>query len=275
MKPFLKWVGSKTQLLSEIKDRMPKEYNRFYEPFVGAGSVCFELMPRDAVINDFNKELINCYEQIRDNPREFCTELKKYDEKEYSKDVYYSIREKFNAKILQAEYDIEMAVLFVYLNKRAWNGVYRINSKGLFNVPWNQKETQINSFNEDNIFEISEYLRYNDIHICSGDFEKSLIGVTTGDFVFMDPPYVPVSDTANFTDYQKSGFSEENHKRVAKVMRELDKKGVYVMLCNNNVPKVHELYKGFTIEVVDVRRSINRNGNDRKGKEVIIRNYEV
>ena len=273
MKQFVKWVGSKKQLLSEIDARLPKEFNRYFEPFVGGGSVFMHLEHSDIAINDFNRELINCYEQIRDNPILLIRELSLLDDIEYSKDIYYDKRDEFNQKIMLAEHDVKMAALFIYLNKHAWNGVYRVNNKGGFNVPWNQKLDKIKSFDEQNILEISDYLRYNDVNILCSDFESALGGAASGDFVFLDPPYIPVSKTANFTDYQKSGFSKENHERVAKVMKDLDSKGVYVMACNNNVPEVYKLYKDFNIESVDVRRSINRNGNDRKGKEVLITNY--
>lgn len=273
MKPFLKWVGAKNQLLEQINNRLPEHFNRYFEPFIGAGAVLFDLKPKDAVINDMNAELINCYRQIKENVESLINSLSRLDRFPYVKETYYWLREKFNQKIIEKEYDTEMAALFIFLNKHAFNGVYRINGKGLFNVPWNQKLDPVKSFDKDNLIEISEYLNENEISIMTGDFAEAVKEAKKGDFVLLDPPYIPKSATASFTSYQKDGFNAEKHKQVVTTMQELTDKGVYVMACNNNIDIIYELYKDFTIDPVNVRRSINRNGHDRKGKEVIITNF--
>ena len=160
----------------------------------------------------------------------------------------------------------------ILINKHCFNGLYRVNLKGLFNVPYNDKAGGV-SIDAANLRNIGLYLRSRDIEIRQGDFEDACADVAPGDFVYFDSPYVPVSETANFTDYTKDGFSLEDHRRLAALFRRLAAQGTKVMLSNHNVPLVHELYSGFTIEEVDVRRAINRDASKRSGKEVIITNY--
>ena len=271
--PFLKWVGGKRQLLAEIQKRAPKQFNRYFEPFLGGGSVLFSFLPDEPTINDINPHLINAYTQIKDNPAQLIAEVQAIDATDCTKDYYLSIREKYNNKIASNELDAECAALMIWLNKHCFNGVYRVNSKGLFNVPYNHAKN-VQTIVPDNIRAISSYLNKSNAVILNGDFEAACENVQKGDFVYFDSPYIPVSDTANFVDYTKDGFSYENHVRLAKLFRKLDKKGAKLMLSNNNVPLVYELYDGFNIAPVDARRSVNRNSNGRTGKEVIITNYE-
>lgn len=269
--PVVKWAGGKRQLLDKITERMPKKYNCYYEPFIGGAAVLFGLQPKEGVINDINGELINLYRTIKDDPEEFNRIIKELDSADCDKEYYYKQRENYNNKIIANEKDPELAALFVWLNKHCFNGLYRVNKKGLFNVPYNNKNGSTASADENNINLISEYLK--GIRILEGDFEESVAEAKEGDFIFIDSPYAPINATS-FEDYTKEGFSEEEHRRLANLFKELDKKGCYCMLTNHDVPLIRELYNDYNIEVVEVKRLINRNASNRKGTEVIIRNYK-
>ena len=270
--PFVKWAGGKRQLLAQIKERMPEKYNNYYEPFVGGGAVTFELLPANALINDINKALINAYKQIRTAPQAFIKEVNRLDAQmwEDGKEYYYSLREKYNDKLLKAEYDMESAALFVFINKHCFNGLYRVNGKGLFNVPYNNSRRA--SIDERVILNISEYLQ--EVTITDGDFEKACKDAKEGDFVFIDSPYAPLNPTS-FESYTKEGFDIESHRRLARLYDELTERGCYCMLTNHNTDLINELYgnKGYQIDVVSVKRMINSDASNRVGEEVIICNY--
>lgn len=270
--PFVKWAGGKRQLLSQIKERMPEKYNDYYEPFVGGGAVTFELLPANALINDINKALINAYKQICNAPEAFLKAVNKLDEEmwEDGKEYYYSLREHYNDKLMKSEYDVELAALFVFINKHCFNGLYRVNGKGLFNVPYNNSRRT--SVDEGSIMEISKYLQ--GITITDGDFEEACKGAKKGDFVFIDSPYAPLNPTS-FEAYTKEGFDIESHKRLARLYDELTARGCFCMLTNHNTRFINELYggKGYTIDVVSVKRMINSDASNRVGEEVIIYNY--
>lgn len=270
--PFVKWAGGKRQLLSKIQERIPENYNHYFEPFVGGGAVFFGTQPSKALINDINKALINTYQRICDSPKEFLSEVNKIDSEmwEDGKQYYYTIREHYNDKLMKSEYDVELAALFVFLNKHCFNGLYRVNGKGLFNVPYNNSRRV--SVNGDSIIEISKYLQ--GITIIDGDFEDACRDARKGDFVFLDSPYAPLNPTS-FESYTKEGFDIESHKRLAKLYDELTTRGCYCMLTNHNTDLINELYgnKGYKIDVVSVKRMINSDASNRVGKEVIICNY--
>lgn len=270
--PFVKWAGGKRQLLSQIKERMPEKYNNYFEPFVGGGAVTFELLPAKALINDINKALMNAYKQICDSPDAFLKAVNKLDEEMWKdgKEYYYSLREKYNDKLMKAEYDVELAALFVFINKHCFNGLYRVNGKGLFNVPYNNSRRV--SVDEGSIIDISKYLK--GITIIDGDFEEACSGAGKGDFVFIDSPYAPLNPTS-FEAYTKEGFDIESHKRLAKLYDELTTRGCYCMLTNHNTELINELYgnKGYRMDVVSVKRMINSDASNRVGEEVIICNY--
>lgn len=270
-RPFVKWAGGKRQLLPELKARMPKEFHRYYEPFVGGGALLLNMSPSVAVINDSNRELMNVYRVIKENTTDLITFIEELDAAPCDNELYLSLRRKYNEKMMRQELDTECAALMIWLNKHCFNGLYRVNSKGLFNVPYNNK-VHGPSIDKENIEAIGRYLRESRVELRVGDFEEALWDVQPGDFVYFDSPYVPVTETAKFTDYTKGGFTLEDHKRLAAVFRRLSDKGVTVMLSNHDVPLVRELYAGFHIEVVDVRRAINSNSKKRTGKEVIITN---
>lgn len=270
--PFVKWAGGKRQLLPQIKERMPEQFNNYYEPFVGGGAVAFELLPEKAVVNDINKSLINAYRQICDAPNEFLEAINKLDNEmwEDGKAYYYSLRELYNDKMMKAEYDVELAALFVFINKHCFNGLYRVNGKGLFNVPYNNSRKA--SVDEKSIREISEYLKK--VTILEGDFEAAVESAMEGDFVFIDSPYAPLNPTS-FESYTKEGFDIESHKRLADLFDDLTARGCYCMLTNHNTELINELYgnKGYRIDVVSVKRMINSDASNRVGEEVIICNY--
>ena len=270
--PFLKWAGGKRQLLNQIKERMPKEYNDYYEPFIGGGAVLFELQPEKATINDINISLINVYRQVKDNTEEFIELVNKLDSEmwEDGKEYYLDIREKYNDKLLKKEYDLELATLFTFMNKHCFNGLYRVNKKGLFNVPYNKSRRT--SIEEDAVRETAKYLKT--VNILEGDFEEACKGAKKGDFIFFDSPYAPLNPTS-FEAYTKEGFDVESHKRLAKLYDELTERGCYCMLTNHNTEFINELYsnKGYRIDVVSVKRMINSDASNRKGEEVIICNY--
>lgn len=270
--PFVKWAGGKRQLLPQIRERMPKKYNRYYEPFVGGGAVTFELLPTNAVINDINRPLVNTYKQIRETPQDFLGEVNKIDEAmwEDGKEYYYAMRQNYNDKLMKEEFDPELAALFVFLNKHCFNGLYRVNGKGLFNVPYNNSRRK--SCDKDSILAIAEYLKQ--IDILEGDFEVACEQAREGDFVFIDSPYAPLNPTS-FEAYTKEGFDVESHKRLAKLYDNLTERGCRCMLTNHNTEMINELYgdKGYKIDVVSVKRMINSDASNRKGEEVIIYNY--
>lgn len=270
--PFVKWAGGKRQLLPQIKERMPKEYNKFYEPFVGGGAVVFGLLPANAYINDINSALINTYRQICDDPVTFLKEVHKLDEEmwEDGKQYYYALRKHYNDKMMKSEYDAELAALFVFINKHCFNGLYRVNGQGVFNVPYNNRRGV--SVDEKEIVAVSEYLK--GVHITVGDFEDMCKKPQRGDFVFLDSPYAPLNPTS-FEAYTKEGFTVEDHRRLAGVYDELTARGCYCMLTNHNTEFINELYgnKGYKIDVVGVKRLINSDASNRVGEEVIICNY--
>ena len=272
-KPFVRWAGGKRQIIDELKKYVPEEYNTYYEPFIGGGALLFELAPKNAVINDCNEELMNVYNILR-NPEKYgsmCKILNKY-EREHSEEFYYEIRNKDRNKGMFSRIsDYTRAARTIYLNKACFNGLYRVNSKGEFNVPFGKKD-KVNTYDGENLLNVHYYLTNNNVIVDCSDFEASLSTAKEGDFVYIDPPYD--SDTGTFNSYTEGGFGKEEQRRLARVFKELDSKGVKVMLSNHNTILVNELYKDYNIHVIEAKRSINSKGNKRgKVEEVIITNY--
>jgi len=255
-----------------LRSRMPEAYATYYEPFIGGGALFLDVQPHKAVINDTNKQLVNIYRQLKENAEEVIAAVNLLDAQPTDVDRYLRLRVAYNQKITANELDAECAALMIWINKHCFNGLYRVNSKGLFNVPYNNR-TGGASIDENNLRNIGILLKNNDIEIRQGDFETACFDISPSDFVYFDSPYIPISNTANFSDYTKDGFSLEDHKRLADLYRRLDSIGVKAMLSNHNVPLVYELYEGFRIEAVDVRRAINSDASKRVGKEVIVTNY--
>ena len=274
MKPIIKWVGGKTQLLETIRQMLPSGWIRYYEPFLGGGALLLDFdldITSSAVVNDINPELINMYLQVRDHVDEVIKCLTIMDDiHERSlepKDYYYKVRKGFNKNL--GSNNTEQAARLIYLNKHCFNGLYRVNSKGEFNVPFNGKLTG-RSFDPDHLRDVSTKLKL--VEFKCGDFAAAVSGARSGDFVFFDSPYDLLNPTS-FTDYTKEGFSYEDHVRLSDLFKELTTRGVKCMLTNHDTDLIRDLYKDFTITEVEVSRNINRNGSDRKGKEVIITNY--
>ncbi len=274
-KPFVKWAGGKRQIIEQLKKYAPCEFDTYYEPFVGGGALLFELAPKKAVINDSNQELMNVYKVLCDEEKfkKMCSILNHY-EKEHSEEFYYEIRNKDRNKNLYNRLsDYTKAARTIYLNKACFNGLYRVNSKNEFNVPFGKKN-KVNTYEGDNLITVSNYLTMNDIRILNVDFEEAVKDAKKGDFVYFDPPYD--SDTSTFNSYTEEGFSKEEQKRLARVFKSLDEKGVYVMLSNHNTSLINELYKDYHIHIIKAKRNINSNGKKRgEVEEVIITNYEV
>lgn len=267
--PFVKWAGGKRQMLEALSIRMPEEYKNYYEPFVGGGALLFHQKPGAARINDINQELIHTYTEIRDHRDPLIALLSSMDQVTCTKEFYYQMRERYNDKLKKKDYDTEMAALFIYLNKHCFNGLYRVNTKGCFNVPWNQK-TLVHSMDIENIKHIADYLKT--VRITCQDFADAVADAGEGDFVYFDSPYAPLNPTS-FDSYTKEGFAEEEHRRLANLFRELTDRGCHCMLTNHNTELIRELYHDFLREEIDVRRAINSDPKKRTGKEVIIRNY--
>lgn len=273
-KPFVKWAGGKRQIIDKLKKYVPDEFDTYYEPFIGGGALLFELSPKKAVINDSNEELMNVYECLCDEEKfkKMCSVLNHY-ETEHSEAFYYDIRNKDRNKNSYNRLSCyTKAARTIYLNKACFNGLYRVNSKNEFNVPFGKK-LKVNTYDGGNLITVSNYLTMNDIEILCVDFENAVKSAKKGDFVYFDPPYD--SDTSTFNSYTEDGFGKEEQRRLAKVFKELDAKCVYVMLSNHNTSLVNELYKDYHIHLIEAKRSINANGKKRgKVEEVIITNYE-
>lgn len=269
--PFLKWVGGKRQLMPAIKELIPKNYNNYYEPFIGGGAVLFDLQPKKAVINDFNKELINVYKTIKENPEKLISDLKTHKNES---DYFYDLRALDREEDFKNLSTIKKASRVIYLNKTCYNGLYRVNNSGEFNSPFGRYKNP-NIVNEITIKAVSKYLNTNDITILNVDFEKALKGIKKGSFVYFDPPYHPVSTSSNFTGYVQGGFDMYEQVRLKNTCDDLDKKGVKFLLSNSATQFIEDIYKDYKISYVKANRSINSNGKKRgEIDEVLIRNYE-
>lgn len=274
--PFIKWAGGKRQLLGHIRELLPKKYNRYYEPFIGGGAVLFELQPENAYINDINKQLVYTYRWLRDNPSDVMYWLDKYDNQivntnpsnDEAKELFYEVRDKYNEKLAEDTDSAEVAALLIWLNKHCFNGLYRCNSKGLFNVPF--ANTRRMSYDRENLLSVSKALK--NTQITHGDFEDVCNQADKGDFVFLDSPYAPLK-ADSFVDYTKEGFAKEDHERLAEQFKKMTDRGCYCILTNHNTDFINELYDGFNKKVVQVKRMINRNANARSGEEIIITNF--
>lgn len=271
--PFLKWAGGKRQLLPEIRKYIPETFHTYYEPFVGAGAVLFDLQPQKAVINDINAELVNVYYAIKDDVDELIEDLKKH---ENDKDYFYEIRNMDRTPEYEELSSVKKASRIIYLNKTCFNGLFRVNSRGQFNVPFGKyKNPQI--VNEEVLRAVHAYLSSAEIEIKNIDFVSAVANAAKGDFVYFDPPYDPVSETSSFTSYSLNGFKKEDQIRLRDLCVELDQRGVKFLLSNSATDFIIDIYseKGFIVETVSATRNINSVASKRgKIDEVLIRNYE-
>ena len=260
-KPILKWAGGKTQMLNDLLPKVPSSYGRYIEPFFGGGALFFALQPENAIISDSNPELINMYRQVADFPDEVIQCLKQY---ENTKEMFYNVR----SQTWEALPKAEAAARTIFLNRTCFNGLYRVNKKGEFNVPYGKyKNPKI--CDQDALYVASDALKKAEI-LC-GDYILVLEHYTKeGDFIFLDPPYLPVSEYSDFKRYTKEQFYEEDHIELAKIIARLHERGCHIILTNSNHPLVHELYSQFTIDVVATKRYISCRGSSRKGEDVIV-----
>lgn len=274
IKPVVKWAGGKRQIINKLLEYMPKEFNNYFEPFIGGGALFFEIAPANAVINDVNSELLAIYECLKDKEF-FSLMLKELDKHElnHSEEYYYKVR----SYDRNPRYDLELlykrAARAIYLNKACYNGLYRVNSRGYFNVPSAKKEKVI-TYDKGNVANLHNYFLNNNITILSGDFVTAVKTAKKGDFVYLDPPYDPYEEKKNFTSYTKYDFNKEDQLRLANLFKELSNRGVKCMLSNHNTNYIRELYDGFNINVIYAKRMINSKANGRGSvEEVIITNY--
>lgn len=276
-KPFVKWAGGKRQLLSTISNHIPNKFERYFEPFLGGGAVFFSLVSSEKkakwLISDLNSDLVLSYTTIRDNVKELVSSLETHAEN-YSKNqsvYYYKVRE------TTPKGAIDKVSRLIFLNKTCFNGLYRVNSKGKFNVPVG-RYVNPNIVNKENLLEVSKVLQSKDVSIKCQDFEGALKGVNSGDFVYLDPPYQPVSSTSSFTSYTTNDFGFSDQERLYTKFKSLDKKGVKVILSNSKSDEILELYKEYSNGIIEINanRFINSVSQNRTGHiELLIKNYSV
>lgn len=270
VQPFLKWAGGKRQLLEEIRKYSPRRFNTYYEPFIGGGAVLFDLQPKKAVINDINSELINTYKIVRDQVNEIIEDLSKHRNE---KDYFYELRELDRNPRFQELSDIERASRLIFLNKTCYNGLFRVNSQGQFNVPFGDYKNP-NIVNEVIVRAVNHYLSSNEVKILNQDFSEALSSARRGDFVYIDPPYDPVSDSSSFTGYSLDGFGRKEQIRLKETVDDLTKRGCHVLLSNSATDFIKDLYHDYRIVIVEATRAINSDAT-RRGKinEVLVMNY--
>jgi len=274
-KPFVKWAGGKRQLIPEIEKHLPEKFSSYYEPFLGGGALLFHLVSENknlkGYVSDLNSDLILAYVTIRDNLDGLLKSLQKHSDNYFSdsKSYYYSVRE------TNPKSQIEKVSRLLFMNRTCFNGLYRVNSKGKFNVPLGRYSNP-NIVQEENLHSVNQFLNHNKIIIKCQDFSSTVEKVKKGDFVYFDPPYQPVSKTANFTSYTNGNFGLNDLKRLSKVSNQLTKKGVNVLLSNSSSKQVRELFssKDWEIFEIEANRAINSDSNKRTGHaELLIKNY--
>lgn len=277
-RPFLKWAGGKSRLLHELRSRLPEQFRNYFEPFVGGGALYFGVAPlehprsesanREAVLSDINNELINAYRVVQQQLEELLIDLRRHT---HTSRYFYHLRNADRDPGYWTWSPVERASRLIYLNRTCFNGLYRVNSRGEFNVPFGDYKNPT-IVDEKNLRACSARLQGVSLRLQS--FEKVVEDAQQGDFVYFDPPYVPLSATSHFTGYTKEGFSDDVQLRLRDVCIALDRKGVKVMVSNSSAPLIHDLYRDFRIEIVYAPRAINSKG-DKRGRieEVIVRNY--
>lgn len=274
--PVLKWVGGKRQLIPYIEPLIPKKITTYVEPFVGGGAILLHLQPQKAIINDFNQELMNVYEVIKEQPLELIEQLEKH-QSENSEEYYYEIRALDRIPSYEKLTKVEKASRILYLNKTCYNGLFRVNSSGQFNAPYGKYKNPA-IVNDVAIKALSNYFNSSNIKFLTGDYRGALKGLRKGSFVYFDPPYMPVSSSSNFTGYTENGFGYDKQVELRDECLKLNKKGIKFLQSNSYTPEILELYSDssvFKIEVVQAKRSVNSK-SDRRGEisEVLIYNYE-
>lgn len=274
VRPLVKWVGGKRQLMSDLKREMPSSFEAYYEPFIGGAALLMSLQPKKAFISDMNSELVNLYRVVKNNPEELISTLNMHrNEEEY----FYEVRaQDRDPNVWINLTDIDKAARLIYLNRTCFNGLYRVNNAGEFNAPFGHyKKPRI--VDPVTINAVSRFFQENDITILEGDFQASVTTAKSGDFVYFDPPYDPVSSSANFTGYAKGGFDRDEQKRLRDTAKHLADNGVNVLLSNSSTDFIREIYSDPVFRIVNVkaRRAVNSVGADRgEVDEVLIRTYK-
>ena len=274
--PFIKWVGGKRTLVNRLENMMPENFNNYFEPFIGGGAFLFYLYSEEILENrkksifDINSELINTYNVVKNTPNELIKNLKEYKLK-HSKEFYYDIRALDRVEGFKTSDEILRATRFIYLNKTCFNGLYRVNKSGYFNVPIGSYKNP-NIADENVILNASKALQ--NVSIYNSSYDKVLEFAKKGDLVYFDPPYYPLNRTSNFTSYSENNFLEKEQEELFNVFEKLAKKGVFVMLSNSDTPYIKELYRNYDINIVDMNRFINSKANGRgKVNEVVVRSW--
>ncbi|HSS20751.1 MAG TPA: DNA adenine methylase [Pyrinomonadaceae bacterium] len=276
VQPFLKWAGGKRQLLATIREYIPKSFKLYFEPFVGAGAVLFNIQPHFAVISDVNQELVNCYRIVKTRPHALIAAVRVHP---INSKHFYRLRRQDRDPGLNTLTRVERAARIIYLNKTCYNGLFRVNSQGQFNVPYG-KYKDPNILNEEVIKAVSKYLKTATIQISTDDFANALEGAGRGDFVYLDPPYDPLSDTSSFTGYNLMSFGREEQLRLKEVCDDLHRRGCKLLQSNSATPHIRKLYSDrskYSIVEVEANRSINSVGTSRGkiGELLIYNNYKI
>jgi DNA adenine methylase len=270
-RPFLKWCGGKSKLVPELLKLAPASYRIYHEPFIGGGALFFALKPKTAVISDANERLIRTYRAIRDNVFNLVGALHAYEDAYkascLSQSFYYAVR---NTENVDAMSNVDVAAWFIFLNKTCFNGLYRVNASGKFNVPQGKFSSPPTICDSENLFACSEALQ--NIEIKHAGFYSSYGAVQYDDFWYADPPYVPLSGTSDFTSYTSDGFGLNDQATLRDTAALLKQRGAHVLLSNSSAPLVRDLYAGFEIHEIYARRNINSKGDGRGAvKELLIR----
>jgi len=277
--PFVKWAGGKSRLLGQLEPLLPAAFDRHLEPFLGGGAVFFHLhnvrrLPQGALLSDLNPELINCYRVLQDERAlpGLIDCLRSHQRHAMEKDYYYQLRAQDREPGFPTRGPIERAARTIFLNHTCYNGLYRLNSKGQFNVPYGKWTRPPRIFDEDNLWACHRALK--GAELGEESFEACLERARKGDFVYLDPPYHPLSPTSSFTTYTGSEFRERDQRRLAEAFRALDERGCLVMLSNSAAPLIRRLYRGFRFETVQAARAISCKGKGRgRIDELVVLNY--
>jgi DNA adenine methylase len=269
MRAFLRWAGGKSHIINKLLPFVPKrnDYNRYWEPFLGSGAMYFALAPKKAILADLNRDLINCYREVRTNPRIIASYLNRLS-RSHSKSFYLQARNLYNRTNNQTQ----KAALFIYLNKASFNGIFRVNKKGFFNVPYGHRAS-IKLPKITQLHEIKSLLDGATLIIAS--FEETLKNTKRSDFIFLDPPYPPINGTSFFTHYTKERFGLNDQKKVHQIANELNHKGCLVMVTNTDLPLIRDLYKGWNIRSLPVTRWLTCKLVKQKVTDLIITNYDL
>lgn len=271
--PFLKWVGGKRQIMSSIVENLPINISRlnYIEPFIGGGAVLFHLQPQNAIINDFNSELTNVYEVIKNNLEELIQDLKTHKNES---DYFYELRGLDRTVEYKNLTNIQKASRVIYLNKTCFNGLYRVNNAGEFNSPFGRYKNP-NIVNEPTLKAVNKYLNKNNIIIQTGDYKNVLENIPENSFVYLDPPYHPISESSNFTGYVQGGWDMWDQIRLREACDNLNERGIKFLLSNSSAQLIKEQYENYTIKTVKANRSINSDASNRgEIDEFLIKNYE-